>query len=335
MVLDLTDGNISNGTKIQVSEDSNNPKYLPNQKWRISPVSYQTIKNGEYTIHSSINQNVIVDASKVETDAPVQAYEYLGQLKQKWRFTYNKDYRAYRIETVQNSKLALDVSSITSHADVQLSSSGNISSLWRPELTEEGYYKFRNYQDPKLVLDLDNGGTSNENKIHVVKESTNPQYMSNQKWFLNRVNQGIVSDGEYAISIKLNYKKVIDFYQDKSIIVLNDNWNLGTSAWEFRYNSTKKAYKIYTYMDAYMNQVLYYQDKNFKVSIENLGLYDESDLRPYWTIEYNVSKGGYIIRSLHDPTQVLTLKGGKLDNSTPILSSPINNGNNQIWNLMF
>ncbi|OQO69588.1 hypothetical protein BH747_09975 [Enterococcus villorum] len=62
---------------------------------------------------------------------------------------------------------------------------------------------------------------------------------------------------------------------------------------------------------------------------------DISDLRPYWTMEYNASKGGYIIRSLYDPTQVLTLKDGKLDNSTPIISSSINNGNNQIWNLMF
>ncbi|OTP24827.1 hypothetical protein A5802_002982 [Enterococcus mundtii] len=277
---------------------------------------------------------MVVDLSKVELHGPVHAYEYLGILNQKWIFTYNKDYKAYHIKNKQNPELVLDAKSSNDKSGVWVKSAGDISSLWLPELTQDGYYKLRNYAYPKLMLDLAGGGTSNGNRIQIAEDSKDPQYLPNQKWFFNRVDQGIVADGEYAISTKLNYKKVIDFYQDKFIIVLNDNWNLGTSAWELRYYSTKKAYKIYTYMDANMHQGLYYQGKNFNISIENLGLYDDSDLRPYWTIEYNVSKGGYIIRSLHDPTQVLTLKDSKLDNSTPIISSSINNGNNQIWNLM-
>ncbi|WP_170963007.1 hypothetical protein, partial [Bacillus cereus] len=65
------------------------------QKWKIEPVSYRPLEDGEYQIKSSIDQNEVVDLAEHafgsnEHSANVYAYHNYKTENQKWKFTYDK-----------------------------------------------------------------------------------------------------------------------------------------------------------------------------------------------------------------------------------------------------
>ncbi|OTP24826.1 hypothetical protein A5802_002981, partial [Enterococcus mundtii] len=313
-MLDLAGGGTSNGNRIQVAENSKDPQYLPNQKWKISPVSYQTIKDGEYTIKSSIDQNVVVDLSKVELHGPVHAYEYLGILNQKWIFTYNKDYKAYHIKNKQNPELVLDAKSSNDKSGVWVKSAGDISSLWLPELTQDGYYKLRNYAYPKLMLDLAGGGTSNGNRIQVAENSKDPQYLPNQKWKISPVSYQTIKDGEYTIKSSIDQNVVVDLSKVELHGPVHAYEYLGilNQKWIFTYNKDYKAYHIKNKQNPEL--VLDAKSSNDKsgVWVKSAG-----DISSLWLPELT-QDGYYKLRNYAYPKLMLDLAGGGTSNGNRI-----------------
>ncbi|MEJ9208442.1 hypothetical protein, partial [Paenibacillus larvae] len=62
--------------------------------------------------------------------------------------------------------------------------------------------------------------------------------------------------------------------------------------------------------------------------------YTSDVLRQLWTIEYDNVTGGFLIRSLYEPSQALDLRGDSLANGTDIITYKITFNEIQMWNLM-
>ena len=326
MVLDLSGSETSNGTPIVVYQDN----ATDNQEWIIRPMEYQLISDGEYKIGSRINPNVIAALSDRQ-GLVVHAWNYLGYDNQRWQFTYVSEKRAYKITSSIASDFVLTKytgSNTVAGHDYR----GRDSQLWRIETAKDGAYKIRNLANPKMVLDLTGGATLNGTLIQAFEEKKDPDNTDNQEWDISKVNAPVISDGEYKITTKINYKKVIDFDGVNYNINIMDNMNIISSYWRLEYDLEKKAYKIYT--KKIQNLGLYFQNPNFMIKVDSIDGSRSKDLRCYWTIDYNRIAGGYEIRSLYDPSQVLDLSHSSTTNGNPIISCPVTNGKNQLWDFV-
>ena len=326
MVLDLSGSETSNGTPIVVCQDN----ATDNQEWIIRPMEYQLISDGEYKIGSRLNPNVIAALSD-QQGLVVHAWNYLGLDNQKWQFTYVSEKRAYKITNSLTSDFVLtwytESNTVAGH-DYR----GRDSQLWRIETAKDGAYKIRNLANPQMVLDLTGGATLNGTLIQAFEEKKDPDNTDNQEWDISKVNAPVISDGEYKITTKINYKKVIDFDGVNYNINIMDNMNIISSYWRLEYDLEKKAYKIYT--KKIQNLGLYFQNPNFMIKVDSIDGSRSKDLRCYWTIDYNRIAGGYEIRSLYDPSQVLDLSHSSTTNGNPIISCPVTNGKNQLWDFV-
>ncbi|MEI4789247.1 RICIN domain-containing protein [Bacillus sp. FJAT-53060] len=322
MVLDLPEGNTTNGAQLQAYEYNGTKA----QKWGITSVVNQTIEDGEYLITSSINQNKVADLT---SDSKVVIYDKHFKNNQKWRFTFNKDKQAYRVVNVNNTDLAFAWDS--NYSGKIIGATGDYSDqYWRPEKTSDGYFILRNYKNPKMVLDLPGRNTTNGTQLQAYEDNGTVTQIA-QKWSLQRVDVPILPDGTYNISSKLDYKKVIDKNNNNAII-----WqyiNATAQDWKLEYDSNKKAYKI---RNGYaQNLGLYYQGKNLNIAVDNIDSPpDENELRKFWIVEYNNQHGAFSIRSAYDPTQVLDLQDSSLENGNNIISYTPNLNKNQLWNFM-
>lgn len=178
-----------------------------------------------------------------------------------------------------------------------------------------------------MVLDVPGSNTQNGTQLEGYLDNGGGK---NQKWSLQRVDAPSIPAGDYNISSKMNYKKVIDNKDNKAVI-----WsflNIHAQDWTFEYNSNKKAYKIRNGYD--LNLGLYYQGKGLNIAVDKIDSPDENDLRKFWYIEYNNQEGAYLIRSAYDPSQVLDLQKATLDDGNNIISYQPTFNKNQFWNLM-
>ncbi|MEC0186767.1 RICIN domain-containing protein [Paenibacillus larvae] len=318
IVLDLNKSNTENGNSLQ-GYGYNGTKA---QQWEIKPVdplANQTIEDGEYLIASSIDPNKVADSN----DKGITMYDANYKKHQTWRFTYNKDKQAYKITSVSNPKLALTWDSKDS--DKIFGYAGDYDSqYWRVERTSDGYFKLKNYKNPNMVLDVAGANTENGTQLQAYEDNGG----KNQKWSLQRVDAAIIPNGTYNISSIKDYKKVIDHDYPKSKAMLREYMGLSSSEWKFEWNDSKKAYKIRT--QKYDNLGLVYQNKGFHVTVNNVDGTNQDDNRLYWIIEYDNARGGYVFRSLYEPSQVLGSQGTGVEIITDQSKFDIN----QVWNLM-
>ncbi|XP_031639521.1 pierisin-like, partial [Contarinia nasturtii] len=323
-VLDLAEGETSNTKIVLHQEHLNN---MAHQRWTISSICHRTVSDGDYKIASSINLNVVVDLSDGD-DRPLRAWQYLGVNNQKWNFRYDNNKKAYKITSYKDPKIALTWCTEDGRV-IGLDFSSQPTQYWRVERTKDGYgyYKIKSLHDPSKVLDLSEASTSNGNKIVLYQE--NPDNTPHQKWALQTINKALVGNGEHIIASIINRTKVIDFDSAKNNLMISDHMKLQPSYWRFEYDTTKNAYKIYK--NEYPNLGLYFQSSNFDVKVDNIDNLDSSDLRPYWTIEYIVTRGGCLFRNLQDSTQVLDIKDSSITSGTSIISYSVNDNNSQLW----
>lgn len=321
MVLDLPNSNPIDGNQLQVFEDNGTGA----QKWGITPVIHQTIEDGEYQIASSIAPNQVADLT---SDEKVVTYDNHYGKNQMWKFTFDHNRQAYRVKSVDKPDLAFAWDS--NHSGKIVGHDGDYDDqYWRVVKTSDGYFTLRNYKDPGMVLDVPNSTPNNDVQLQAYEDNgTNAQ-----KWFLHRVDAPIIPNGTYNISSKLDYKKVIDHKTDSHEAIIWQFMNLVEQDWKFEYDSTKKAYKIY---NGYaQNLGLYYQGSGLNVAVENLDTPpDNNELRKFWIVEYDNGKGGYLIRSAYDPTQVIDLANSDLSNGNKIITYQPSFNKNQMWNLI-
>ncbi|MBO0473722.1 hypothetical protein IGL98_001011 [Enterococcus sp. DIV0840] len=311
----------------EIKVESNDEK--KSQKWHIKKVQNNPIADGEYQISTILDSNKAIDVDNSSVPSVVINTKKNTE-NQKWRLTYDNIRRAYTIrdrnDDMNSEKYNLLI--INDNGDIQkefYESDIPHRAYWRIEVNEEGRYSIRNYIIPGRGIEVPNSNINNGTKL-----KGNPYNEGNaQKWQFQSTDKGIVEDGVYNISSKLNYKKVI-----KATVLdaeISSYIGLKTQGWRFEYDSDKKAYRIFN--DQYTRDGLRYQHIDTKIEVINLDILNPDDLTPYWLIEYDVKQGGYLIRSLYDPYQVVALNKGEIVDKAKIYSYDATYDANQIWNL--
>ncbi|ARF67009.1 hypothetical protein B7C51_03100 [Paenibacillus larvae subsp. pulvifaciens] len=295
------------------------------QDWALIPVNNQPIADGEYQITSKEDPNKVADLTNNAHDNVVINDNHHGN-NQKWRFTFNKDKQAYRVVSVSRPDLAFAWGSHTDSPTIFGAIGDFDDQYWSLIRTTDGYFQLRNYKNPHKLLSLTEA--INETTL-IVWDDWDGEGKEGQKWSLKRVDAPIIPNGKYNISSKLNYRKVVDHDVSKSKAVMREYIGLSSQGWEFKWNDSKKAYTIHPQKND--NLGLVYQNKNFPVIIDDMDDYNQDDNKLYWIIEYDIVLGGYVFRSLFEPSQVLDSQGGY--SGMEVISWGALN-KNQVWNLM-
>ncbi|XP_022128234.2 pierisin-like [Pieris rapae] len=279
-----------------VVHDSNDESNLFSY-WKIKPIFYQYIPDGNYHIFNHNFPNTLIDFTNQE-GALVHGHNYFGNNNQKWSFVFDDNKQAYKIKSGKSSDLFLTWNSNAEPQEVVLrayTESGSTNQYWRLERTDNGSYRLKNLNNFEKLIAL----TKNDSPYGGMELLVSSSEESGNTWYLKRIGEVTLPNGKFRIGTKSNYKKVIDYNREYNLIVM-DNVNLVTSEWELKYDSSRKAYNIYS---ADINNLGWiYQNKNFFVKLGNLDGPDHGDWRYFWTIEYSMQSGCYLIRSLHEPS---------------------------------
>ncbi|XP_047505944.1 pierisin-like [Pieris napi] len=309
LILMLTEvRNSHGGLNLIVQNDSDiNTNLHPN--WNIKPIFYQYIPDGDYHIFNDNFPNVVVDFTNQE-DSLIHGHNYLGNNNQKWAFVYDDNKKAYKIKSGARSDLLLSWNSNAEPSELVLrayTESGSTNQYWRLDQVSDGSYRLRNFYSFYRLIALTNEDSPYGGLKLIVSDATE----NGNTWYLKEIGKVAVPNGKFRIATKLNYKKVIDSNTNNDLII-SEHLNLVTSEWKLKYDSSRKAYNIYS-ADIYSLGWIY-QNKNYFVKLGNIDGPDHGDWRYFWTIEYSMQSGCYLIRSLHEPSHAV----GYSDNSSVI-----------------
>ncbi|XP_045512185.1 pierisin-like [Pieris brassicae] len=315
------------GLKVIVHKDCSDDANI-HSRWTIKPVSYQSISDGDYNIFNRNLTDIVIDYSNQE-DSLVHAHSYRGHDSQTWSFVYNTEKKAYKVKNGLSTDLLLCWNSNDTSQEMFLraySESSCKNQYWRIEKVNDGSYRLRDLENTeKLITMIDKDSTYGGKELIVTdsKETGNDKITVSNSWFLQKIGKAAIPNGKFKIATKSNYKKVINSNQESKLIII-DNLNLVTSDWEIKYDSSKRAYTIHS--SKFENLGWVYQNKNCFVTLDNI---DGSNLRNYWMVEYKMQAGGYLIRSLFDPSQAVSYS----DNN-PITTDNATYSVNQLFNFI-
>ncbi|XP_045512189.1 pierisin-like [Pieris brassicae] len=312
LILVLTDAiSTYGGLKLKVQNDSDISTNL-RSNWKIKRIFYQYIPDGDYNIFNDNVPNIVVDFTN-QKGSLIHGNNYCGNNNQKWSFMYDGKKKAYKIKSGLRPKLWLSWDSNASSKEMVLrayTESGSTNQYWRLEKANDGSYRLRNLHDFNKCIALTNKNTTYEGKELIVSETKE----NGNTWYPKNLGEVPLPNRKFRIATKLNYKKVIDSRRFHDLIITHD-LNFASSIWKLEYDSSKKAYNIYS---ADINNLGWiYQNKNFFVKLDNIDGLDHGDHRYFWTIEYNIKSGCYLIRSLYDPACAV----GYTDNESVITST--------------
>ncbi|XP_047506098.1 pierisin-like isoform X3 [Pieris napi] len=296
MILGLSKVSTPNGElNLMVEDDSDGHSNL-HSDWDIKPIFYQYIPDGDYNIFNDNFPNIVVDFTN-QKGSLIHGNNYCSNNNQKWSFIYDGKKKAYKIKSGVRAKLWLSWDSNASSKEMVLrayTESGSKNQYWRLEPANDGSYRLRNLHEFKKCIAITNKNTPYGGKELIVSETKE----NGNTWYLKNLGEVGLPNRKFRIATKLNYKKVIDSSTSYNLIITHD-LNFASSIWKLVYDSSKKAYNIYS--SDINNLGWIYQNKNFLVKLGNIDGPDHGDLRYFWTIEYSMQTGCYLIRSLYDP----------------------------------
>ncbi|WP_297053862.1 RICIN domain-containing protein [uncultured Dubosiella sp.] len=229
LVLDLNNGYTSNGTNVKVytSNDSKAQRWKFNKVEdpktvldRLAAQNVKTLSDGYYTIATMMNTGKTLDvfnASKTN-GANIQIYSNNGTDAQLFQVSHSGNY--VKIMNVASGKV-LDVAGGVAKPNTNVQQyqwGGGRNQLWIAVSTNTGI-KLISALDKNLVLDLNNGYTSNGTNVKVYTSNDSKA----QRWKFNKVEdpkaaldrlakQSIkyVAEGEYEIHSMINEQYNLD-----------------------------------------------------------------------------------------------------------------------------
>ncbi|XP_045512175.1 pierisin-like [Pieris brassicae] len=300
LILMLTEvSNPYGGLNLIVQDDSDTNTNL-HSNWNIKPIVYKYIPDGDYHIFNDNFPNIVVDFTNQE-DSLIHGYNYFGSNNQKWAFIYDENKKAYKIISGVRSDLLLSWNSNAEPQEVVLrayTESGSMNQYWRLDQANDGSYRLRNLISFYRLIALTDEDSPYGGRKLIVSGATE----NGNTWYIKEIGKVAVPNGKFRIATKPNYKKVIESNQNNDLII-SDNLNLVTSEWELKYDSSRKAYNIYS--SDVNNLGWIYQNKKYFVKLGNIDGPDHENWRYFWTIEYNMRSGCYLIRSLHAPSHAV------------------------------
>ena len=244
--LDVADGLTNDGTNVRVwDKNSSNA-----QKFQFEAVESlegtKTVDNGEYTIASSINRNMVVDISGASKDnqANVHLWTYKGEIQQKFRFEYDgKGY--YKIKNSNSGKvLDAEWGGITSGTNVwQYEDNGTDSQKWIVKKTSDGYYNIVSKLNG-LYLDLQNGITKDNTNIRLYGKNNSNAQKFQIKSTAPIKGSKTIENGTYEIVSAVKNNMVINIEGSSTANQANVNlWTyLGQAQQKFKLEYDGKGY---------------------------------------------------------------------------------------------
>lgn len=284
----------------------------------------RTIDDGVYIIHSSINDNYVLDANGAiaNNGTNIQLYQSNGGLSQKWIVKYQKD-GYYQITSTINDNYALDVNGaiFSNSVNIQLwDKSNSVAQKWYIKDDGNGYYKLISYNQ-NYSLDANGAIAANFTNIQLWNSSNSLA----QKFRFEKI-YGIgktIENGVYTISTPLVKGKNIDVYG--GYIKNNTNIQLYDG-----HNGDAQKYYI-TYMDNGFYSIKSFLDINYAFNVNNNGniellKYNNSNSQQ-WLINKD-KNGDYNIISRKN-YKAMDIYGALTKNETNIGTYTYNDGLNQ------
>ena len=173
----------------------------------------KTIDDGVYIIHSSINENYVLDANGgfANNGVNVQLYFKNNGLSQKWIVRYLND-GYYEITSTINDNYALDVNgaAFNNSVNIQLwKKNDSTAQKWIIKETGNGYYKIISYN---TNYSLDACGAVATNFTNIQLWGNNTSLAQEFKFEKYSGLKKTIESGIYTISTAMDNNKVIDIY---------------------------------------------------------------------------------------------------------------------------
>ena len=231
-VLDISGGNIKQGTNVGLYEQNNTNA----QNWTVKEVgslidsmdakakeSQGLLQEGvTYYIETALTPNKVIDvaAASKNDGANVQLYDFNKTSAQQWRFTY--DDKGYVTITNVSSGKVLDVKAAqaVSGSNVQqYQSNDSYAQKWIVSKNGDGSYAIESALWADLSLDIASASTSNGANIQIFKKNNSAAQSFNLvseeavRADLDKKasqNRDVVLDGVYLINSALSSSKVLD-----------------------------------------------------------------------------------------------------------------------------
>lgn len=182
--------------------------FLPNVKAADKP-----IEDGVYVIHSSINDNYVLDAygAIANNGTNIQLYLYNGGLSQKWIVKY-LDSGYYEITSTIDDRYSLDANGaiFNNGVNIQLWQKNNTNAQkWIIKETKNGYFRIVSYNDG-YSLDANGAVATNCTNIQLWQnnESGAQDFRFEKVYGLKKT----IENGIYTISSGMKDSMMIDIY---------------------------------------------------------------------------------------------------------------------------
>ena len=292
------------------------------------------IKDGVYTIHSSLDSSKVLDVASASTSnaGNVQIYEENGTNAQQWEVTH--DSKGYVTFTNVNSGKVLDVKAgnAANGTNVQQYSSNNsYAQKWIVIKKSDSKFEICSAVKQSISLDVKAGKTENGTNVQIYSSNDS----NAQRWTLEKVddptpsldkiakeNENLIADGEYYIASTMT-----EIYPTNAASVLdvkaadkNNSANVQLYAanaskaqlWEVAHDD--KGYITFTNVNS--GKVLDVKSAHY-TSGTNVQQYESNDSRAQkWYV--SKEKEGYVIHSALWSNVVLDIATSNASNGSNI-----------------
>ncbi|PGT99570.1 hypothetical protein COD21_31220 [Bacillus cereus] len=279
------------------------------------------IPDGQYQIKSRLGDNIAASLKENKSRSPVEPLKNDSLDNQKWDFIYDSKKDAYKIKASQNTGLLLTFDSKKSKEIMGYDDYSYSDQYWKIERTDKGFYKLRSVYDTTMLLDYKDA----EGKLVGDKENGD----ISQEWEIDKTTYIPLEDGQYQIHSKVDSDKIADLggVEDKPRIQIFQNYEKANQRWNFRYDKSKRAYKITSPIHSTLSIAWDSSTESNKV----IGATGDGE-EFYWRPE-KTPDGYFILRNYKDPKMVLDLPYSNTENSNQLIVYPSTRGSNQKWSI--
>lgn len=282
------------------------------------------LDEGIYIIHSTINDNYVLDANDAvaANGTNVQLFYENGGLSQKW-IVKKVDNDYYEIYSTINDSFALDINGavFNNSTNIQLwNTNHGFAQKWKIQELENGNYKLLSYND---AYSLDANGAVAYNYTNIQLWNSN-NTLAQQFKFEKCVDMGKnIENGIYTISSAVDSNKVFDVTGG----VFNNNTNIQLYS---SHGADAQKYYISYVGNGYYN-IKSYSNMNYAFTVNNNGnieLQKYNGSKSQLWIFSELSDGNYSILSAKT-LKSIDLYGNGSSNGTNVATYNYHGGNNQ------
>lgn len=205
----------------------------------ITNVDASTIKEGNYIIRSSINENMVIDLSSanIENSSNIQLFSFNNTPAQKWEIKFRNGYYTIYSSLANNKVIDIKSGIKNNGSNIQIYESNNTSAQkWNIRHVGSSLFEIVS-DDGAYCLDAKGGQANNGTNIQIYKCNGTKA----QRFKLVEIVEPskTIEDGVYTISTALDNNKLLDVAggkaNNKTNIQIYSNNNTKAQKWIIKY----------------------------------------------------------------------------------------------------